>query len=57
MGAKTVKGMLLCMLYSGRLVVAHVAGACYLAARQIAGLATTAIFRSVLSTIAVLFFF
>ena len=35
MGAKTGKGMLLYMLYSGGLVVAHVAGDCSLAARRV----------------------
>ena len=35
MGAKTGKGMLLCMLYSGGIVVAHVAGDCSLAARRV----------------------
>ena len=35
MGAKTGKGMLLWMLYSGGLVVTHVAGDCSLAARRV----------------------
>ena len=35
MGVKTGKGMLLCMLRSGGLVVAHVAGDCSLAAHRV----------------------
>ena len=49
MGAKTGNGMLLCMSYSGGLVVEHVAGDCSLAASRVnvPCLAITAILLSV----------